>query len=69
MATRLVNISEAAKRLGVSVGTLRAYADKGDVPVVKLPSGHRRFRVEDIDRVRRDMGLDRDDTENSEKQA
>lgn len=67
MATPLLNIGEAAKRLGVSTGTLRAYADKGDVPVVRLPSGHRRFRPEDIDRVRRDMGLDRHDEDKSEE--
>ena len=50
--TRLLPISQAAKRLGISVPTLRAYADKGLVPVVRLPSGYRRFDPAAIDRVR-----------------
>lgn len=41
--------SSAAKRLGVSAGTLRNYAERGMIPVVTLPSGHRRFREEDVD--------------------
>ncbi len=54
---RLLTISEAADRLGVNQKTLRAWADKGIVPVVKLPSGYRRFAPEQIDRIRREMGL------------
>lgn len=51
-SNQLLTISQAAKRLGVSVQTLRAYADKGIVPVVKLPSGYRRFDPAAIQRVR-----------------
>lgn len=51
--TRLLTIGQAAKRLGISVPTLRAYADRGLVPVVKLPSGYRRFDADAIDRTRR----------------
>jgi excisionase family DNA binding protein len=58
-ATRLLTISQAAARLGVSVQTLRAYADKGIVPVVKLPSGYRRFDAETIDRTRREWEVKR----------
>lgn len=58
---KLLSISTAAKRLGISQGTLRTYADKGAIPVVMLPSGHRRFRPEDIQRLRESMGLDRPD--------
>ncbi len=54
----LLKTSEAAKRLGISQGTLRGYADKGMIPVVKLPSGHRRFRASDVQRLREDMGID-----------
>jgi excisionase family DNA binding protein len=54
----LVKISEAAKRLEISQGTLRGYADKGIIPVVTLPSGHRRFRRSDVEQLRRKMGLD-----------
>ncbi len=50
--TRLLTISKAAARLGISVEMLRVYADKGDVPVVRLPSGYRRFDPATIDRVR-----------------
>ena len=55
---RLLTITQAAARLGVHADTLRAWADKGMVPVVRLPSGYRRFRPEEIERVRREMGLD-----------
>ncbi len=59
----LLTVSQAAKRLGVSPGTVRAYADKGAIPVIKLPSGHRRFRPEDVQRLQRDMGLEPTDKE------
>ncbi|MGI8552349.1 MAG: MerR family DNA-binding transcriptional regulator [Dehalococcoidia bacterium] len=53
----LLTISEAAKRLGVSTNTMRAWADRGLVPVVKLPSGHRRFEVSAMEQKRKDMGF------------
>lgn len=60
----LLTISAAAKRLGISQGALRLYADKGAIPVVKLPSGHRRFRPEDVQKLRKEMGIDpKDETE------
>lgn len=46
---RLLTPGEAAHRLNVSPRTLSRWSDEGYVPVVVLPSGHRRFRVEDID--------------------
>ena len=55
---RLLRINEAASRLGVHQNTLRNWADKGLIPTVKLPSGHRRFVPGEIERVRREMGLD-----------
>ena len=55
---RLLSISEAARRLGVSESTLRKWADSGIIKVARLPgSGYRRFRPEEVERVRRDMGL------------
>ena len=54
---RLLTITEAAKRLGVHQQTLRSWADKGLVPVVKLPSGYRRFEPAALDRVRAEMGM------------
>ena len=53
--TRLLPISQAAKRLGISVPTLRAYADKGLVPVVRLPSGYRRFDPEEVEQLIEEM--------------
>ena len=55
---RLLTISQAAARLGVHQNTLRTWADKGLVAHVKLPSGYRRFTVAEIDRLRREMGLE-----------
>jgi excisionase family DNA binding protein len=58
MADQLLSIREAAQRLNVSASTVRGWSEKGILPVIKLPSGHRRFRVMDIDKLRADMGLD-----------
>ncbi len=55
---RLLTISEAARRLGVHQKTLRGWADKGLVPHVKLPSGHRRFTEADIERLRQEMRVE-----------
>lgn len=56
-AKRLLSITEAANLLDVHYQTLRAWADTGKVPVVRLPSGYRRFEPEVIERVRREMGM------------
>ncbi|MBI3964836.1 MAG: MerR family transcriptional regulator [Chloroflexi bacterium] len=58
MDEKLLTIKEAARLLTVHQDTLRSWADKGKVPMVKLPSGYRRFKPSDIARLRRDMGLD-----------
>jgi excisionase family DNA binding protein len=55
---KLLTIGQAAARLGVSVATLRAWADKGLVKTVRLPSGYRRFTPTEIAARRREMGLD-----------
>ena len=57
-APKLLTIGEAAKQLGVSVATLRIWADKGYVKAVKLTSGYRRFTEEEISRRRREMGIE-----------
>lgn len=44
----LIAIGPAAKLLGVSVKTLRRYADDGRVPVSWTPTGQRRFRRADL---------------------
>jgi len=55
MNERLLTISQAAKVLGVHPNTLRSWADKGLIAHVKLPSGYRRFRRADVERVREQM--------------
>jgi excisionase family DNA binding protein len=55
---KLLPIGKAAELLGVSVGTLRAWADKGLVHTIRLPSGYRRFTKEEIDEMRRQMGYE-----------
>lgn len=49
----LLTVTQAAKRLGVSPNTVRAWADRGAIPVLRLPSGHRRFELSAIDALRR----------------
>ena len=51
----MVGISEAARRLGVHQNTLRKWADEGVLPTLRLPSGHRRFDVEELERFREAM--------------
>lgn len=55
---RLLTISQAAKLLGIHADTLRAWADKGMVPVVRTPTGYRRFDPEVIEHLREEMGLE-----------
>lgn len=50
--TPLLTIGEAARLLGVSVDTIRRWSDAGRLPVVVLPSGHRRYQAEDIRKIR-----------------
>ena len=37
-----VTLTKAAQDLGVSVSTVRRYADLGELESIRLPSGHRR---------------------------
>jgi excisionase family DNA binding protein len=46
-----VGLSDAAAIAGVSVSTLRRWADEGRVPSYRTAGGHRRFRVADLQRV------------------
>lgn len=40
--------SEVARRLGVSLGTVRRWADQGHLPSYRTPGGQRRFSDEDV---------------------
>ncbi|MFN8110845.1 MAG: helix-turn-helix domain-containing protein [Thermoleophilia bacterium] len=44
----LLSVSAAARMLGVSPSSLRAWAAAGRVPHVRTPGGHRRFRREEL---------------------
>ena len=62
MATRkqgekLYNVKQAAAMLGVHPNTLRNWTNAGRVESIRLPSGHRRFTVAQLDGIRREMGL------------
>jgi excisionase family DNA binding protein len=48
MDTDWINLSEAADLLGVHPATVRAWGDKGDIPMQRTPGGHRRFRRADV---------------------
>jgi excisionase family DNA binding protein len=43
-----INLSEAAELLGVHPATIRAWADRGDLPMQRTAGGHRRFRRADV---------------------
>lgn len=51
MGDKLLTISQAARLLDISQNTLRAWADRGLVPVVRTPSGQRRFYLDDVERL------------------
>ena len=46
-----ISIGDAAKELGVSVKTVRRWADAGKLRFERSPSGHRRFFLADIKRI------------------
>lgn len=46
-----VTLREAAERLGVHESTVRRYADRGLIGAARLPSGVRRLRSADVDRL------------------
>lgn len=45
---RSLTASEAAALIGVSVATVRGWADQGRLPSHRTPGGHRRFDVEEL---------------------
>lgn len=59
---RLLTITQAAARLRVNQKTLRRWADAGKVPHVRTLSGQRRFEPAVIERMRREMGFQDDQT-------
>jgi excisionase family DNA binding protein len=51
----LLGVREAARRLGVHENTLRRWEQAGLIRAVKLPTGVRRFREEDVARLHDEM--------------
>lgn len=45
----LLSIGQAARRLGVSVETLRELDNNGELKAIRTPGGHRRFKPEVLD--------------------
>jgi excisionase family DNA binding protein len=52
MSPGLMQVRQAAEQLGIHENTLRRWEQAGWVNAVRLPSGVRRFRQEDIERLR-----------------
>jgi putative resolvase len=57
----LLGVREAARRLGVHENTLRRWEQTGLIRAVKLPTGVRRFRAEDVQRLYEEMHRGVDD--------
>ncbi len=49
---RLLSIGEVADRLGVSVDVVRSMEERGELGAIRTTGGHRRFRVEDVGRLK-----------------
>lgn len=52
---QLMQVRQAARALGVHENTVRRWEERGLLRAVKLPSGVRRFRAEDIEAMRERM--------------
>lgn len=48
MEPEWINLGEAAELLGVHPATVRAWADRGELPMQRTAGGHRRFRRADV---------------------
>ena len=54
--TEFMNVRDAAARLGVHENTVRNIERRGELKAIRLPgSGFRRFRREDVERMRQEM--------------
>ncbi len=47
-SSQLLSVSAAARLLGVSSSSLRAWAAEGRVPHLRTPGGHRRFELDEL---------------------
>ncbi len=54
--TEFFTVRQTANELGVHENTVRNLERRGELKAIRLPgSGFRRFRKEDVDRMRREM--------------
>lgn len=59
MAEKLLSVRETARRLGVHENTVRNWEERGILRAVRLPgSGFRRFDLEQVDRLWKEMTTD-----------
>tara|TARA_Y100000310_G_scaffold242079_1_gene246239 strand:+ start:2416 stop:2592 length:177 start_codon:yes stop_codon:yes gene_type:complete len=47
----MINISKAAKILGVSLVTLRQWEKDGKISSFRTPGGHRRYDISSIEKI------------------
>lgn len=52
---QLMQVRQTARALGVHENTVRRWEERGLLQAVRLPSGVRRFRVEDVEAMREQM--------------
>jgi excisionase family DNA binding protein len=52
---QLMQVRQAAQALGVHENTIRRWEQRGLLHAVRLPSGVRRFRPEDVEQMREQM--------------
>ena len=50
-----IGVSEAARQLEIHQNTLRRWADAGIIQAIRMPTGARKFRVEEIERLRAEI--------------
>jgi len=53
--SQLMKVREVARTLGVHENTVRRWEERGLLRAVRLPSGVRRFRREDVEAMRAEM--------------
>lgn len=62
LTEKLYNVKQAAAMLGIHPNTLRNWTNAGTVASIRLPSGHRRFTVAQVEAIRAIMGLSPEQT-------
>lgn len=64
-----LSTSQAARELGVSLGTVRRWADLGHLRAYRTPGGQRRFNVNEIENFVRSLEQRRPSADGGERQA